>query len=137
MEALKIYYTSKIAEYFHLTEQVILFPSEAKVCLSSAPTFHVSKFYRRGHNDDIIVTSSYFPELMTKWSGRKKFPRREEKRVSGLELLSSGVNAASRGIFLPTFRDNISVPILLIKKVNVKVKQSHYGPGQAERVLGS
>jgi len=90
MEALKICYTSKIAEYFHFAEQVILFPLVAKVCFRSAPTFHVSKFYRRRHNDDIIVPISYSPELVTKWHGRKKYPRRVEKNVLRLELLSSG-----------------------------------------------
>ena len=57
-----MYYTSKTAEYFSLAEQLILFALVTKVCFSSAPTLHVSKFYRRRHNDDIIVQCSYFPE---------------------------------------------------------------------------
>ena len=55
MEALKIYYTSKTAEYFLLVEQAMIFPLVPRACFSSAPTFQVSKFYRSRHKDNTIV----------------------------------------------------------------------------------
>jgi hypothetical protein len=83
MEALKIYCTSKIAEYFPLVEQAIMFLLAEKVCFSSAHNFT----FINSIELDTWIMPLYrvliFPELVAKWNGKKSFfKKRREKRIT-------------------------------------------------------
>jgi len=67
----------------------MIFPLAGEVYFTSAPTFHVYKFYRSRNKDNIIFVCSYYPELVYKWNGKKRFSRKEEESLLRLKLRSS------------------------------------------------